>query len=186
MKGVLGAALAIAVIAMPVQGAIYENWVVGQEREVDEGVYARLAKEEGGWRLWRFETKYGVTCKAVKPADGLPAPIPLGVSSKLGLGTPFLEITFFDRQRTSRIEGRHLGDQAEYRSPGERFWHEWSEETDLVDFLESPSIEVHVSSWKYPANFVGKIEERGTINLSGLASIMHDGSECAAARSEDQ
>ena len=81
-----------------------QGWVVGQEREVDEGVYARLVKPESGWRLWRFETKQGVTCKAVKSVKGQPHPVPVGVETVLFQGTPFIEIAFDQNWQVWSIE----------------------------------------------------------------------------------
>jgi hypothetical protein len=69
------------------------QWPVGVEREVDEGVYMRVAAAEQGWRIWRIETRDGIRCQAVKSARGRPHPVPVGVGSAFYGGTPYLMVS---------------------------------------------------------------------------------------------
>jgi hypothetical protein len=168
------------------------QWPIGTEREVDEGVYMQVAEVEQGWRIWRIETKDGVRCQAVKSARGQPHPAPLGVGSAYFGGTPYLVVVAarhddglsyrprrsWDGGQTSpqQMAGFHYfwharhhgGVRLKYRLIGERFWTEPGPlEFDATAVGERP-IEVVVTSWEYPAIFVGHSEETGVLDLIGL------------------
>src|SRR5262245_18557212 len=68
------------------------NWPIGQEREVDEGVYFTLLSSSNGWRIWKLETRSGLDCRAVKSAVGRPHPVPAGAGAVFTHGTPFIQI----------------------------------------------------------------------------------------------
>jgi hypothetical protein len=147
------------------------SWPIGVEREVDEGVYMQVVAVEQGWRIWRSETKGGVSCKAVKSARGRPHPEPVGVSWMMFNGTPFLEISWnrygakfsygwstvhYDRIRLS------------YRAPGERFWEDRNDDGFNADEVGEKLIELTITSYEYGAILVGRAEETAAFDLAGL------------------
>lgn len=167
--------LAAPAIALPV----YQQWRLEQEREVEEGVYARLVFDAQGWRVWRFEARDWTSCKAVKSAIGRPHPFPLGVRDALGVGTPFLSIDYqsiISRQWTLRGEG--LGPRGEYRRAGDRFWSPVGAE---MRQLNGQRVEVHVISWEYPELSVGRYDERGVIDLTGLDEAIEAAERCISS-----
>lgn len=122
VTGLVTLALAEMLYAKNVVGA---SWTVGQEREIDEGHYAKLYAVTSGWRVWHFENKYGDSCTARKPAVGRAQAAPLGVSFSLWAynGTPAVEISLSgsDREPSWALAGKHGSARGEYRLPGERF-----------------------------------------------------------------
>lgn len=144
-----------------------------------------LFSQSNGWSIWRTETQHGSSCKAVKPAEGLPHPIPVGVSDSLYRGTPFVSISHdFEASRrrggeqslSVRLHGRWTsGHTREWRLPGERFWNERLAQKDLI---EGQRIEVHVETWEYYSILVGLENERGVIDLTGLNEAIQNLIEC--------
>lgn len=179
IKGVVSAiATSIVFVAASANSAIYYKWAVGQEREVDAGVYAKLVAQRNGWRLWRFETVNGVHCKAIKPAIGRPAPVPLGVNSVMHGGVPRIELYFPNPVTTrSSVEGTYSGGAAQVRAVGDRFWTD-ADDVDLAE-MDGRVVEVVVKSWEYPAVLVGYAEDRGSVSLVGIDEITDSGMRCA-------
>lgn len=163
-------------------------WTVGQEHEVDEGIYFKLLKIENGWRLWRTETRFGVDCIAVKSAVGEQPAVPMGVAGLFSGGLPRLVIHWSDWRRRIEFgwEGKHLGEQEVLlRNPGERFWADAKSRTSFTD---GEKIEVDISSWEYPEIFLGFHEAKGVIDLTGLDAMRTYISQChppAAVKSPD-
>lgn len=158
---------------------VYLKWNVGQEREVSAGNYAKLLYQQSGWRVWKFETKDGVRCKAAKSADGKALSYPLGVSDYLYQGTPRLEVYLENGAiKGSRLWGQHTGGKAEFRGRGDRFWRDWEGDTDLSS-IEGQQLEVHTDSYEYPAIFEGRANEFGVINLVGLMAAVAASRGCA-------
>jgi hypothetical protein len=181
LRSLLLALILAAAVPQASEATVYSVWTVGQEREIEPGNYARLLRQENGWRLWRFETRQGVTCHAVKSAVGRPHPYPLGVGTALYGGSPYLAIYFGHTGATSAtLHGRHYGGRREYRRPGDRFWSDFTHSTDLAE-LDGARVEVHVLTWEYPEIMVGMADERGIIDLTGLSAIVAAGRECAGA-----
>lgn len=155
-------------------------WTVGQEREVDEGWYAKLVYQANGWRLWRFETRQGVSCYLVKPANGRVQPYPLGVGNSFYQGTPRVQI-YYEGQKPTRVSlvGAESTSRAEWRMPGERFWTGWTWESyPDIAALDGKTIEVHVQGWEYPELRVGLSDERGLLNLTGAKVAMAAAEGC--------
>jgi hypothetical protein len=154
------------------------NWTVGQEREVDEGFYYKLLKVENGWRLWRLETRSGVTCLAVKPAIGLAAPVPLGVAGLFRGGEPRLILRWSDYQSQFVFdwEGKdYSNDEVQIRVPGSKFW---SDARSNAVYSDKQRLEVSISSWEYPAIHVGYHEAKGVFDLTGLDAMREQIARC--------
>lgn len=185
MKAAKWVPLSFAILSAATSASASTQWRVGQEREVDEGYYMTLFSQSNGWSVWRTETQNGVSCKAVKAAEGFPQPIPVGVLDLLYRGTPFVTISQNveafrrqgDRQALSvRLHGRwRSGHTREWRFPGERFWREPLASDDLV---EGQRIEVHVETWEYYSLLVGREDERGIIDLTGLDEALQSLVDC--------
>lgn len=179
----LGLALALAPVAANA-APVSRAWAVGQEREVDPGVYARLVAQRLGWTLWRFETQHDFSCHLVRQVAGSPQPHPLGVGEVLYNGSAFLEVVYYAEAGASmhvsyQLNGRYgSGATREYRRLGARFFGEMSFEGNLLPF-DGQVIEVHVVSWEYPASHVGMSDETGLINLTGLREMDEAARACA-------
>lgn len=148
-----------------------QDWPIGVDREVDEGFYMQVFAADQGWRIWRTENRNGVFCTAIKPADGLDHPEPVGVISLMTGGTPNVQISLsHDRRQFLYDWGatHYQGVTGKYRVPGARFWEDQlSGRLDLEPGAEQ-TIEVLVESYRYPAIRQGRAEETGTINLVGM------------------
>lgn len=166
-----------ALATVPAKSAIYRSWAVGQEREVDEGVYAKLVAQSNGWRLWQFETTTGKQCFAIKSAVGRPHPVPVGVSNFFTGGTPFLKLYSAYAKIYADLQGEHYRSTTnEFRAPGERFWAKISDET--LSPLDGKTVDVHVISWEYREIMVGMADEKAKLSLAGLGSIKAQLLEC--------
>lgn len=175
-------ALIAALLVAPV--APSGQWSVGREREVDEGVYMRLVAQESGWRIWRVETRGGVTCKAVKSARGRAHPTPVGVAAMMEGGSPYVEvIQGFGNRPFSYAWGAHhyAGIRPKWRAVGARFWEEPGlMGTDLGAFAEQ-AIEVNLVSFEYAEIFVGRVEENAVLDLAGLGWAQEQITACQTA-----
>lgn len=171
--------LAFALTSAAGVTAVYYQWSIGTEREVDEGTYARLYYQQNGWRVWRFENRTRVWCKAVKSAVGLPHPVPVGVSDYMVGGTPNLVVEYHDQiRRTFKIEGAEAGEQGEYREVGEKFW---SPIDSGIEDLDGKMVQIHVTSWEYPAIMVGFSDQKGVLNLLGMSGALRSAEECVVS-----
>lgn len=156
------------------------KWVVGEEREVDSGWYAKLIYQANGWRVWRFETQQGVFCHAIKPAIGRSQPYPLGVGNSFFRGTPRIQL-YYERQRLTRVslEGAESEKLMEWRHPNDRHWTSWTwDRFPDIAALDGQTIEVHVQSWEYPESLVGLHDEKGLISLVGARAAMARAEAC--------
>lgn len=172
-------ALALLAVSSGVAGTVYRQWAVGQEREIDEGVYATLYYQQAGWRVWRFETSARVWCKAIKSAAGKPHPVPVGVSDYMVGGTPSLVVTYQDQvRREFKIEGAERDEKGEYRLAGKKFWT--AIDSDIADH-DGATMDVHVESWEYPAIMVGLADEKGTISLAGMSAALSAAEKCVVS-----
>lgn len=160
------------ILASLVFSQLQTSWPIGLEREVDAGTYMQVVASQYGWRIWKIDTRGGSQCKAVKSAIGRPHPIPLGVSSTMMRGTPFVEITWNaqDHGFSYRWTTTHYGRvEIKYRSLGERFWEERENHNFSGDSLNESRYEIQLSSWEYPAILIGYAEESATFDFEGLA-----------------
>lgn len=151
--------------------AAVESWPNGTEREVDEGTYMKVVATKLGWRIWRIETKSGVDCKAVKSAIGRSHPEPIGVSSIMFKGKPFLEIWWdnYSSKFTYHWWTVHYGDvEVKYRTAGSKFWEERNNGTFDADEIGEQQFELAISSWEYPELALGRAEEKAMFDLAGL------------------
>lgn len=158
-----------------------ERWPIGVEREVDEGTYMQVVAVNSGWRIWRTEEKSGVYCKAVKSAKGRAHPEPIGVSSAMYKGTPFLEI-FGGRgseKLTYQWRTTYLSDvKIKYRTPGSEFWEERKNATFNADEIGEQQFEITLSSWEYPELYIGRSEETALFDLAGLSWAKDEVASC--------
>lgn len=161
------------------------QWAIGSEREVDEGVYMQVVASDQGWRVWKIETRTGVQCKAVKSAVGRPHPVPVGVSSMMARGTPFLEVLWRDDEHGFSYSWgtEHYGKvRVKYRPVGARFWEERNNFDFDADDLAEQRLEVQLTSWEYPAILVGYAEEDAIFDLSGLEWAKGQVADCEGVR----
>ena len=174
----ISAAIYFSPVAASAQSS--SNWVVGQEREVDAGWYAKLTYQANGWRLWRFETRQGISCYLVKPTNGRIQPYPLGVGNSFYRGTPYIRI-YYERQRLTRVTlvGAEESTLTEWRMPGDRFWTTWTwDQYPDVAALDGKIIEVHAMGWDYPELRVGLSDEKGMLDLTGVSAAMAKAEQC--------
>lgn len=155
-------------------------WRIGDEREVDDGIYFRLISSEQGWRLWRIETRDDIECRAVKSAVGKLHPIPLGVGALFYSGDPFIPYIVLYRAYTGTLsyswKGRHLETKrVRFRKTGDRFWED---DNGRVAHQDGARLEVNVGSWEYPELMVGWNESRGVIDLSGWGEMARRVMDC--------
>jgi hypothetical protein len=175
--------IAVASLAIAAPAAHAASWPLGTEREVDEGVYMQVVAVGQGWRIWRTETRSGVSCSAVKSAKGRPHPEPVGVQSMFWNGTPFVEMSWINYGSEPRWYHQwrttHYGRvEVKYRKPGDRFFGEsFNEEINAGKFGED-QLEVVLTSWEYPAILVGLAEERAIFDLAGLQWARDQVSKC--------
>ncbi|MGE6695982.1 MULTISPECIES: hypothetical protein [Sphingobium] len=170
--------LAIYIIAsLLLPNTASAQWVPGQEREVDEGVYAKIISQQNGWRIWRFETKDDVTCQAVKSARGRPHPVPVGFRDKMYMGTPFISISRGYKDEASvDLHGKY-GYSQTWRRLGNKFWNEKLGLNDL-SLNDGDPIEVHTETWEYPQIRVGLTSESGIVDLTGILAAVDALKEC--------
>ncbi|HEX4736510.1 MAG TPA: hypothetical protein VH331_03005 [Allosphingosinicella sp.] len=166
---------AITVVATAAHSQSTDAWTVGKEAEVHPGVQAKLLAEQNGWRLWRIENQRGVVCDAVKPTTGQGALVPTSEYTMVG-STPYL------RYRAGVgywLIGQWLGsDAVEWRLSGARFWTKMDDSTNFEQF-DGKTIEIHVSSWRYPNIMEGHADEQGTVDLTGIKAIAQAARDCA-------
>ena len=167
--------------------AFAQSWPVGVEREVDQGTYMSVYASQNGWRIWRIETKDGVKCEAVKSTKGRPHPVPLGVGSSLCGGTPFLSIRQESRfggqsYRLIHVWGaKHLNKvKVKIRKIGQKFWDEYDSSIVDMDLYAEQMIQVSVSSWEYPAIYVGFAEENANFDLNGIEAAKNMIKTCSS------
>lgn len=149
--------------------ALRREWVRGVEREVDAGHYFSLYGEVVGWRVWRGETRDGIRCRAILPADGNPQPFPAGTLDAFTGPTPYLELKrsrVLDRYHYTWAGTNTREAWAQWRQPGDRFWAD-GEFDPLV--ITSLKLEAEVVSWEYPALRVGRAAEVAAFSLQGFA-----------------
>lgn len=171
--------LALLTATSAATATAYQTWAVGQEREVDEGVYAKLYYQQAGWRVWRFQTSVRVWCKAIKSAVGKPHPYPIGVTDYMFGGTPNLVVTYQDQvRRQFKIEGAESDEKGEYRLPGQKFW---SAIDAYIEDHDGETVDVHVESWEYPELSVGLADERGTLSLIGMTAALSAAEKCVVS-----
>jgi hypothetical protein len=177
------ATIGIVSISAPLPAAVYRNWSIGMEREVDEGFYFKLVSVIHGWRIWRIETKDEVDCRAVKSAIGRIHPIPIGYGGAFELGTPYLMIyRGYKSPLTFSWNTVHSGkEKIQYRRMGEKFWTNGEiYNKDLTEF-DGQKLEIAMTSWEYPEILVGFEEEKGVIDLAGMKAAVAAIQECNAA-----
>lgn len=161
------------------------HWNIGQEREVDEGVYATLLTQKQGWWVWKFEDAEHTDCTAVKSARGTPA-VPMGVADYIAAAAPYLQVSQYGWSNTPDQESWTLGGKwagradTKFRLPGERFWKSGSE----LAPSDAKVLEVDVTTYEYPSVYVGRSEDHGFISLSGLGAIRPALQKCAAEARE--
>lgn len=174
------ATLMLAIQALPSFSYAHSpvQWRVGQEFEVDAGVYAKLLAEQSGWRLWKFDKKDSAVCIATKSSVAKGAIYPLGVGQHFFGGTPRLEVTIKDGDVTFiNLQGKLRGLlNPEFRHNGDRFWTPWPPDKSIL--FGSRTIEVHITTWRYPEVMVGMIEEYGLIDFSGFEQILQKSIDC--------
>jgi hypothetical protein len=168
-------------LAFALFATVFTSWVVGQEREIDPGLYAKLYAQENGWRVWRFQTRQGTFCRAAKSAIGRPHPVPLGVGNVLYGGTPYLVVSAIEGGTNGwEMEGRESDETQEFRLPGEKFWTDVG--NNAMEDLDGKKIEVHVSGWEYPAIYVGHTDDRGVIDMTGAKWAVATARKCGEAK----
>ncbi|TCM43058.1 hypothetical protein [Novosphingobium sp. ST904] len=184
MKNALNVVMAATVVCMaqPVQAAIPvgQRWSIGEEREVDEGIYFKLLRVENGWRLWRIETRSSVECRAVKSARGKVHPFPIGAGTMFGFGEPYITIWKHQGGVLYYWKGADFeNSMVQIRREGAKFW-----DIDKGDeaFSDSDLVEVNVSSWEYPAVRFGYHETRGVLDFTGWAAMRQAVDDCDGAR----
>lgn len=168
-------AVALATTALGVgivDAKVFYDWPIGLEREVDEGFYMKVVAVENGWRIWRIETKSEVECRAIKSVRGQPHPIPVGVGGAFFRGTPNLMIYKGSRSNlTYAWSGEHLNERTiQIRRPGDKFWKQIKNYDSQELYRDGALLEVNVQSWEYPEIYVGLSDEKGIIDLTGLAA----------------
>jgi hypothetical protein len=143
---------------------------------------------EHGWRVWKIETREGVQCKAVKSAVGRPHPVPVGVSSMMTRGTPFVEVLWSDYDHRFSYSWRteHYGKvRVKYRPVGERFWEERNNPDFNPDGLTAQRLEVQLTSWEYPAILEGYAEENAIFDFAGVEWAKTQVADCEGARPDE-
>lgn len=169
------AMFAAAATALFLQGS--SAWAVGQEREVDQGVYMTLQAEQDGWRLWRIETASGVECRAAKSAVGQGHAAPAGYEEHLDGPVPRTEISAFvmptygltppaGPQVSQDWYGTHGFGTTQFRAPGDRFFRP-------IESLRTHRsgltlIEINNVSYEYPRIYHGRSELNATFDLTGI------------------
>lgn len=155
------------------------SWLVGEEREVDQGVYATFMFEGEGWRVWKFETAAGIRCVAAKSTRaGVPQPLPVGVGLDRS-ATPFIAY-WADAEGRSSIEvaTRHFGKaDVQFRRPGDRFWANFGAGA-MADFHDGDRVEINAVSWERPEINFGSFEETATLDLTGLRNAQDEVLRC--------
>lgn len=158
------------------------EWSIGEEREVDAGWYAKYFANIKGWRVWRFESRDGVFCKAAKAAEGLSPFKPLGVTDSLFGGTPGIQISAARKYpKQWAIVGRHGSLGGEWRMIGEKFFTPWKSEGDELIQHDGERVEIHQETWEYPSIYMGLADERAIVDLAGLKTAISKLDECAAS-----
>ena len=147
------------------------GWVVGEEREMEPGSYARFAAELEGWALWRFETASGPVFTGTKPAEGKEALAPLGRAQAVWGGCPAILLHLTSGLHAS-FRGTHLMEtRAEYRVAGDRFLQPVQPRFDPMPF-DGKRIEVMVTSMPGPRSYTKVARDHGIIDLVGLGAIV--------------
>ncbi|GBF56417.1 hypothetical protein PbB2_00073 [Candidatus Phycosocius bacilliformis] len=152
-------------------------WVIGQEREVDQGIYMTFQSEQDGWRIWRIDTKAGVECKAAKSAIGRPHATPLGYKDVLDGPAPRTEISAYmtfaipygppaELRLAQDWFGTYRSGETQFRGVGERFFRSMDELQTNRKGLKI--IEVNNVSWEYPALHLGMSEINAQFDLTGI------------------
>jgi hypothetical protein len=167
--------LAAAAMTLALQAS--SAWVIGEEREVDQGTYMTLQAQQDGWRIWRIDTKAGVECKAAKSPIGRPHATPLGYRAALNGPSPRTEISAYipftlPNAPPSQLQvsqdwfGTHGYGETQFRAVGERFFRSMNELRSNREGLKI--IEVNNVSWEYPAIHVGMSEVNARFDLTGI------------------
>jgi hypothetical protein len=173
----IGVGAIAALIANCCVAKANENWPLGVEREVDEGVYSGLISRVDGWALWKFEFRGGLRCVARKEADGRSSAYPLGVGVQLGgpNSTPAVEIRADVGSRVYvDLIGRHdpqvnTGAE-EFRSLGDRYWQEWRDDPYFFIRIDGSTIQIHRETWLYPNLRLHLSDEVANFDLSGITA----------------
>ena len=167
-------------------------WRVGDERELTAGSYTTLFDEFEGWRIWRDEYRSGVSCAAVKPAQGVAHPKPMSTRAFFDAAPAVHLLNGYASGGKPHLEWRLIGEwydpgTQEFRAVGDRFYTSkpslLAPADQWLDLLarDGQSIEVHVVSWQYPSIYQGRSEQTGTIDLSGMNRAITRLAECEAS-----
>lgn len=173
------------------------SWTLGQEREVDAGVYMSIHSQNEGWRIWKIETEDGISCRAVKSAEGRPHPIPVGVGSAFHRGTPFIEISIYrdgtipgqTERYSSTWKTTHYGDvRFQWRKIGARFFESPASTIETFSLpqvfdareVDEERYEIRLESWRYPSISQGYSLESAIFNFSGLEWAEREVRSCNA------
>lgn len=173
-----------AIPATAAEAKVFTSWPIGLEREVDEGYYMTLLSSRDGWRVWRIETESSVECRGIKSVQGQPHPIPLGVSVAFFGGDPFLTVYkgYQDKLRyfwTAEHSGKVT---VKGRVSGEKFWKPLAGDDQNEYYVDGRKFQINVTSWEYPAIYVGYAEQTGTMDLTGLAHVIEAVNNCPAPK----
>ena len=175
-KNAVAVLLLFSPVALSASIPVRQNWAVGEEREVDEGIYFKLIKVEKGWRLWRLETRGGIECRAVKSARGKVHPIPIGAGAMFGFGEPYITIWKHRGKLLYSWKGVDFDNSmVQIRRAAAKFWD--TDEGDEV-FADSDVVEVNISSWEYPDVRVGYHETKGVLDFTGWSEMRTAVDEC--------
>lgn len=157
--------------------ADFSEWTINQEKEVDEGYYAKPVFSADGWRVWRFETEKGVTCNAVKSADGKASASPSGYKDSFEGPTPYVILSRGFGDRISIDVRGKWGFGAKWRDVGARFWNDEISFNDLK-VHENKIIQVHLETYQYPAIYRGLWIDDGVVDLAGLSGAVDALAKC--------
>ena len=165
----LAGLLLLTSAVLPASIPVRQQWKIGEEREVDEGIYFKLLSVENGWRLWRIETRGSVECRAVKSARGKIDPFPIGAGAMFGFGEPYITIWKLGGELRYFWKGADIENSAiQIRRQGAKFW---DADNGNEVFRDSDVLEVNIGSWEYPAVRVGYHETKGVVDFTGWSTM---------------
>jgi hypothetical protein len=197
MKNICALALVFPLLCAAAPGH-KSSWTVGAEREVDNGIYAKLVAVEGGWRLWRFETARGYDCRAIKPAFGRPHPVPSGEGDTFR-GVP--SWVMINKSIEGNVEWEFQGvydstTVVEWKLPGEKFYSYYMPERSesfekgtgqkqINSFipLDGKIIDVVIVSYEHPSPlYINRTELKARFDFTGVNHIVAQLEQCEAQR----
>lgn len=163
-----------------------QSWRVGQEMEVDTNFHATLLSEVNGWRIWRFDERGGHTCAAIRPAEGRPHPVPLGVDVQMMRrgSTPYVDFrTYSDGLVMGGVRTHYHGRaRVHLRREGDRFSSENGLIYSEISEYAGSVVRVDAESWEYPALLIGLQRETGVLDLTHMEEALTAAKECAVSR----